>query len=262
MKIIFDERESELFAKCNEPKCSDPSQSISVEKRIIPIGDILILDDSDQTLLIIERKSVSDLISSVKDGRYREQSHRLIHSSGIPRHHIVYIIEGLFSKIRTPVEKKMVYTSMISLQVYKGFSVVRTNTMFETAEWILSCAKKVGSELVKGVLPWSNTCVETAEEPPAYCSVVKQVKKENITPDNVGEIILSQIPGISAVSAIAVMRKFKTISHLIDCIKQDTTCMDDIVCDSKGKTRKLGQNVKQNILRFLIPPMPESVTND
>ena len=48
--------------------------------------------------LIIERKSLSDLIASIKDGRYNEQSYRLIHSSGLYRHHIVYLIEGGFAQ--------------------------------------------------------------------------------------------------------------------------------------------------------------------
>ena len=30
-----------------------------------------------------------------------------------------------------------------------------------------------------------------------YTNVVHKVKKKNITPENIGEIILSQIPGIS-----------------------------------------------------------------
>ena len=44
---------------------------------------------------------------------------------------------------------------------------------------------------------------------------IKKVKKENITEDNIGEIMLCQIPGISSVTSLAIMEKFKTISkHL------------------------------------------------
>ena len=35
-----------------------------------------------------------------------------------------------------------------------------------------------------------------------YCSVVKKVKKDNITTENIGEIMLCQIPGISSASAL------------------------------------------------------------
>ena len=69
---------------------------------------------------------------------------------------------------------------------------------------------------------------------------------------NIGEIILSQIPGISTVSAIAVMKKFGTISNLVDSIRNDPTCLNDIVCETKGKTRKIGKNVVENILKFLV----------
>ena len=38
---------------------------------------------------------------------------------------------------------------------------------------------------------------------------------ENVTPENIAEIMLCQIPGISSVTALAIMDKFKTIPNLI-----------------------------------------------
>ena len=63
----------------------------TIEKKVIELGDIHFVKD-DKEIIILERKSVSDLLASIKDGRYEEQSHRLIHSSGLYRHHIIYII--------------------------------------------------------------------------------------------------------------------------------------------------------------------------
>ena len=245
MKIIIDEREVSLYEKC----ISNTSQLFTIEKRVLPLGDILITDDLDKDILLIERKSLTDLIASIKDGRYEEQSHRLIHSSGVSRHQIVYIVEGLLSQIHNPIEKKMIYSAMTTLQVFKGFSVIRTNSVQETAEWITNCADKIQREMNKGNQPWT---IETvAVEPPPYCSVVKRTKKDNLTPENIGEILLCQIPRISSVSAISIMREYKTISNLIDNIKSNPNCLDDIVCESKGKSRKIGKNVVQNIITFL-----------
>ena len=53
-----------------------------------------------------------------------------------------------------------------------------------------------------------------------YVSVVKKVKKENITPENIAEIMLCQIPGISSVTALAIMDKFKTLPNLIQEVQQ------------------------------------------
>ncbi|NBT86539.1 MAG: hypothetical protein EBT45_08645, partial [Alphaproteobacteria bacterium] len=106
----------------------------TIESRVLPLGDALITDETDTIVLLIERKSLTDLLASIKDGRYEEQSHRLIHSSGVQPHHIVYIIEGMMSQLHNPAEKKMVYSAMTSLQVFKGFSVLRTCSVQETAE--------------------------------------------------------------------------------------------------------------------------------
>ena len=251
MKIILDDRETHLYSAICEIQ-STMEKPFEIEKKPICLGDIHFVHD-DKEILIIERKSLQDLVSSIRDGRYEEQSYRLIHSSGIHRHHIVYVVEGLFSQLRQPRDKKMVYSAMTMLQLYKGFSVIRTQSVMNTAEWVLYTADKLGRELERGNLPWTPESKEGGgEEPIPYCNVVKKTKKDNITPENIGEIILSQIPSISSVSAIAIMKKFGTITHLIDAIRNDTTCLNDIVCETKGKTRKIGKNVVENILKFLV----------
>jgi len=251
MKIILDDRETHLYSAICEMQ-STMEKPFEIEKKPICLGDIHFVQD-DKEILIIERKSLQDLVSSIKDGRYEEQSYRLIHSSGIHRHNIVYVVEGLFSQLRQPRDKKMVYSAMTMLQLYKGFSVIRTQSVVNTAEWILYTADKLGRELERGNLPWTPESKEGGgEEPIPYCNVVKKTKKDNITPDNIGEIILSQIPSISSVSAIAIMKKFGTITQLIDAIRNDPTCLNDIVCETKGKTRKIGKNVVENILKFLV----------
>ena len=97
------------------------------------LGDIVFVNDEGNDFIIIERKSLSDLIASIKDGRYNEQSYRLIHSSGLYRHHIVYLIEGGFAQLTNPSEKKMVYSAMTSLQFFKGFSLIKTTHRIETS---------------------------------------------------------------------------------------------------------------------------------
>jgi ERCC4-type nuclease len=86
-----------------------------------------------------------------------------------------------------------------------------------------------------------------------YISVVKKVKKENITPENIAEIMLCQIPGISSVTAIAIMDKFKTIPNLINEIQQNDNCLKDISYqNSKGQSRKINKTSLMNIVKFLL----------
>ena len=130
MKIIVDERERALYDRLDARLSSLKTPSFAIlEKKVLPLGDILIETDEGKKVMLIERKTYTDLLASIKDGRYEEQSYRLIHSGGYPLHSVVYLLEGLFSQLRTPLEKKIVYSSMTSLHFFKGFSLHKTSTV-------------------------------------------------------------------------------------------------------------------------------------
>ena len=94
--------------------------------------------------------------------------------------------------------------------------------------------------------------VDADKETDNYCSVVKKVKKENITPDNIGEILLSQIPGISNVSAKAIMIQFKTFPNLILKMNEDDTCLKNITyVNEKNQTRKISKLIISNMIKYL-----------
>jgi hypothetical protein len=85
-----------------------------------------------------------------------------------------------------------------------------------------------------------------------YCSVVKKVKKENITADNIGEIMLCQIPGVSSASALAILSQFKTLPNLIKSIQEDTNCLANVsTTDSNGKSRKISKTAIATIVKYL-----------
>jgi ERCC4-type nuclease len=260
MKIIVDEREHSLYEKLVQLLQQKPLPDIILSKQVLPLGDIYFKTNDDVDVLLIERKSFSDLLSSIKDGRYEEQSYRLIHSSGFPPHNIFYLIEGMFSQLYNPVDKKFILSAMTSLQYFKGFSMLRTASMSETADIILSMADKIDRDFGKGKVPFYKPIQDLSTEPlengivtgANYCSVVKKVKKDNITPENIGEIILCQIPGISSVTAITIMKHFQGFPNLIDQLKENPNCLDSIVIETNGKTRKINKSSIENIRKFLL----------
>lgn len=270
MRIILDEREHALYEKIDSiVHFEGNSTTIQLSRKVLPLGDVLIQTDEEKDVALIERKTLGDLLSSIKDGRYEEQSYRIIHSSGFPPHNIIYMIEGMYSQLRTLLEKKTVYSAITSLNYFKGFSVFRTCSLQETAETIVWMAEKIERNFQKGVLPSYLTQRPTMPESVPnshggepepensaitssnYCSVVKKVKKENVTPENIGEIVLCQIPGVSSVTAMAVMREYKTFSNLIDQIRLHPQNLENIVCESKGKQRKISKSCVQNIVAYL-----------
>ena len=85
-----------------------------------------------------------------------------------------------------------------------------------------------------------------------YCSVIKKVKKENVTADNIGEIMLCQIPGISSASALSILSQFKTLPNLIKSIQEDEDCLSNIcTTDPNGKSRKISKTAIANIIKYL-----------
>jgi hypothetical protein len=270
MRIIIDERETALYERCLALLGQNNNSIIQLSKEVLPLGDIVLKSSNTQEnghdiiYLIIERKSFSDLLASIKDGRYEEQSYRLEHSSGLPSpHSIIYLLEGMFSQLRNDYDKKIIYSAMTSLQFFKGFSVHRTSMMSETAEWIIHMANKIDKKIADGVKPYYIKLVphsmanQTDQplandlEPANYCSVVKKVKKENITPENIGEIILCQIPGISSITAIAIMKKFVTFPNLIKELQNNPECLENLTIETNGKLRKISKTSLDNIKRFL-----------
>ena len=93
MKIILDNRERRLIKLVNSLKNQYGFNHIEISVEKLDIGDITI-KNGDNELLIIERKSLNDLASSIKDGRYEEQSYRLSNYP-IHNHNILYLIEGI-----------------------------------------------------------------------------------------------------------------------------------------------------------------------
>lgn len=244
MKVIIDEREALLYEKCVQTNTFD---TVQLFKQVLPIGDILFKSDDDTTVCIIERKSLSDLLASIKDGRYEEQSFRLSHNGECSLHNVIYLIEGIMSTLRTPAEKKTIYSSITSLNYIKGFSVMRSSSMNETADFLLFAADKIART---GIKPSTISEIGTSQN---YCTVVKQVKKENVTPENIAEIMLCQIPGISSTTALAIMKQFTSLSHLIDELKLNPNCLDAIKLETNGKSRKIGKNCIDNIRAYLLP---------
>jgi len=253
MKLILDTRERELKNICEELTTKEAYKDIKIEIESLELGDMIIRDDENNDIIIYERKTISDLIASIKDGRYNEQSYRL---NGLEHHNhnIIYLIEGNISK--TLKERQMVYSAMFSINYYKGFSLMRSANIEETAYIIFNNVLKIKKEKDKQPF-YSNKKLENdldeAKEEKSYSSVIKKKKNANITQDNFGEIVLCQIPSISSTTACVIMKEFKTIKNLIECLNKDSGCLDNIKYETEKKQlRKISKTSIKNIIEFLV----------
>jgi crossover junction endonuclease MUS81 len=289
MFIKVDSREKDLQAKMSFYISSIPAfRNLKVITESLPIGDVIISGNNNEDILIIERKTIVDLLSSIKDGRYEEQSYRL-NGTPLHNHNIMYIIEGDVNKMNmfrdTKFEKLTLYSAIFSLNYYKGFSAIRTFTLDETALFICNCTSKLikgettdrkafyqnKNSIATNLINTQETdsggdceAEENAEQTEQceqsndasgkeYIGLVKKVKKENITLENIDEIMLCQIPGVSTATSISIIKKFNNIANLIKCLEENEKCLADVTnINNKGQSRKITKTSIANIIKFLL----------
>ena len=284
MIIKIDYREKELIKLCKTKLAMyDYGTTIDLIVENLNIGDIL-LENNGKNITLIERKSINDLAASIKDGRYKEQSYRL-NESQFHNHNIIYLIEGNMTTWKPCrygkriVDKSAIYSSFASLLFYKGFSLLRTMNIDETATMIIKLAKKISKEGYEK-FNYKNTFIEETIEKEkdknslmienlslnkclllkkkpsydkTYTSVINSTKKSNITIHNISEIMLMQIPLVSQKIAYVIMKEFKSIDNLLTLLKGNKNILDDFqYVTDKGRVRKINKNCRLNIVNYLL----------
>lgn len=305
MKIVIDNREKDLIKLLNALN-KDEKKPFDIDVQQLDLGDVIFYDKSGKEVLVIERKSVNDLAGSIRDGRYNEQSLRLTNWCDVHNHNIVYLIEGQMKSLQTRYNKitpEIIYSTMCSLFYHKGFSVLRSNDVMETATMILRFFNKIQketkrvpyyrfenfekfennnesdkldsengekkeNEIIVDKIPKgnklggkkdihknSNLCSKCGGgvNSQEYVSVVKKVKKDNITPENIGAIILSQIPGISAVTSLTIMEEFGSLYNLMKKLGEDNNCMNGLTYTTqKGQVRRISHKSIESVKKYLL----------
>ncbi len=263
MELYIDYREHKLIDELTK-------RNIEFTKDNLEIGDISIKMNG-QTIYLMERKTLEDLASSIRDGRYKEQSFRL-HDYSLHNHHICYLIEGQLSKYKVSkfsknvINKKVIHSAMCSLSFYKGFSIFQTENMFDTADYIVHIFEKIKKENKCGCYhtsPTESSALQSSNESSAedkspeieekkYTSCIKKLKKDYLTPSNIHIVMLSTIPGVSDTIATIIMDKYKTVSNLITEYKENNNILKEFTYLKNDKPKKLTKPVIKNIEEYLL----------
>lgn len=257
----------------------------TLEKARLVIGDATLRSDHDDDtnsnsdIILFERKTLTDLAASIRDGRYKEQSFRMNQYCELANHNIIYIIEGDMAKYAdktpgsNPISKKALYSAMFSMLYLKGFSVFRTSNVRETADLILYFADKYDAVPPGDRKPFYRNKAKTKHEDQdqddlkqeeeqdqqqpksgaTYSSTFKHKERSSqIVPENIGEIMISAIPFVSSKTASAIMSEYKTITKLIEAMQKDRTCLNHIYTSGPSGNRKISKLCVDNLFKFLI----------
>lgn len=247
MQLLIDAREPKSLVANLTVLKEKSNINVTIIQKNLTIGDYIFYDEINaKELLIIERKSLADLESSIKDGRYKEQSFRL-NETHIHNHNIIYLLEGAIINYKNAEFKSTLYSTLFSLNYYKGFSVINVLNQTETCDLLIAIASKLIRENKPGFYcqPISSTNLVNSE----YSTTLKPTKKSHITKDNIFAIMLKQIPGISNVSALALISEFKTMENLLTSLKTDNFTFENIKLESG---RKINKTIISALKEYLI----------
>ena len=243
----------------------------------LDLGDIVITDEYENTLMIIERKTLNDLLASIKDGRYKNQSQRL-NAINIENNSIVYLIEGnvMFPNI-TITQRDQILSSCFSLTHTKGFSLYKSTNLQESAEYILRvCYKFFKNETSKQetnsistekLIDFSENKVclsndtdkvneSNDEKKSSSCSLIdikKMKKNKHINSENIHIMMLCQVPGISEKTGTMIVEQYKSSYDFISYIRDNR---EEFVKTAiywntdEGKIIKLRKDVSQRLLEY------------
>jgi ERCC4-type nuclease len=140
LSIIVDDRE--LSSGVVDLLRERDGVSIAVER--LPVGDYRIDD-----FLLVERKTLLDLVASIKDGRLFAQGCRLADS----QLWTALILEGTGRDLAgSAMRREAIQGALVTLTLYLGIPLLRSRDPQETAR-IMLCAARQGRAISSGALP-------------------------------------------------------------------------------------------------------------
>ena len=239
--ITIDTREQKLLALLGFTTFTNDTSSIDyngikVSIAALPLGDIVL---QKETSLIIERKTVSDLVCSIQDGRYREQKNRLLQHYHPNR--IVYLIENFIEPLPS-VHYKKILGSLVNMQLEYGITVLCSFNLSQTLDYILDLHSKLDVKTRSETGTGSGSSSGFGLSKSQYNS---QFPTENC---------LMTIKGVSFNVAKCIAAKYPSIEKLVHAF--DTCPIDTrpfLLADlkSSNSNRKLGKSLSQRIYTTL-----------
>jgi len=248
--IKIDNREKELI-KLIDSKEEKDAKPYKVAYENLDIGDIQIIDmDTNEILIMIERKTLADLSASIKDGRYKEQKERIIHSLKKNIRKIV-LIEGTDFGTFT-LSLKIFDSVIINTMIRDNIHIHLTKSLGDTMTFI----ENIMANLPKYYSDLKAEIVDNISKEYDGEHNCKTGKKNNLTVEMCFRNMLSQITGISTAIAQVIVERYITMESLLFALKKTETDINIGVkelSDLKYGTaqRRIGDKISSKIYEHL-----------
>lgn len=230
MLLRIDYREADLFGHVSYWCAEDV-----LKKEPLDVGDVIIEQESGKTI-IFERKTLSDLISSLGDGslssnaRWSEQKSRLKEASETGAK-VIFLIECREDWMMSDLRAK---GAIISLMTSSWASVIMTKSALESSNIL--------KMIVEQKQRWENDT--RIRQPTVHSKPTMKAKRACHSNEDTSTACLTCITGVSASKAVALLQAFGSVANLA------TTDTAEIANVKLG-TRKLGLVLAQRVCGVL-----------
>ena len=241
MSVIVDARERDLISEIDDMNEMNEMNGIDVMKitvKQLDLGDIIITSECSTYRLLVERKTKSDLLASLKDGRYSEQKIRIkdqLNEGSISC--ACYLIE---ENKKDKVNEELCRSVLLSIALRDNITIIYSKNTYETAQWICTMRKKISN---KKFMDQLNNNIGDNNSDKLICITPFAKRGKNINKDTLYIAQLMQIPGISEKVAIEFSKTYDNIIDFIKSIRNNPESIANI----KISNRRFGMKRVQKI---------------
>lgn len=184
---------------------------VPVEIKRLPVGDGIWIarhrrSRTEYVLdFVVERKGVTDLVSSIRDSRYKDQKLRL-KKCGLRK--LIYLVEGDPNPLNA---SESVKTACLTTEILEGFDVQRTTGYPDT--------ERTYGHLTLSIIDYYSTNFSSGANTSRVCLTYDEfVKKccdpKKLTVSDIFALQLMQVPQVTEESALAVTELYPTLFSL------------------------------------------------
>jgi len=214
IRIDTNPHETALFEHVNRLR-SERSLPITLERCRLDVGDVEIVvpaQEGSNEVLWLERKTWADWVSSITDGRYRDQKKRALQAiDGQPNGRLVYIFETphleRWNESTRNMKNVVPIAASVKTMMRDHVPVIRVHSTIDSAELTLYLCK----QLAEGNL---NADARQRAIESRQSAVYKRKRSCDMQPDALFKGMLSAIPGMGQRKVEALYDEFKTIHEL------------------------------------------------
>ncbi|EST08866.1 ERCC4 domain protein [Kalmanozyma brasiliensis GHG001] len=286
--LVIDNRERHRYGRRQEKEPIAAlllERGIDTETRALEVGDAVWIArrkqrtglEADEVVLdhIVERKRLDDLVSSILDGRWRDQKFRLS-SSGLTQ--VLYLIEDHDVENQMRKFGPQIQTALSSSQVVDGFFVERTSGLAASIDYLVSMDGMVRGmyehkdlSVIPSAVISRSSFLDTREElqrkmPTASILTSFEAfqalnsKSGGLKSKEIFGKMLLCIKGMSAEKVREVLAMYSTLRELTDAyqetaddVKEAETMLSSFT-ESMDQRKKIGPALSRKVADVMLTP--------